>query len=134
MTRIVVHFAVPNAKRAVAATMDGLSGDPAEFPVELVAAPGGPASDWDALKGYDGVYYGASQRLVAEFLLPLLQSGYEKQTEVFYAAFDGETGEPVDTGDPERPGCNLPEWPSDATYEAFLVACGLAKVQLGEEP
>lgn len=129
VTRIRVHMAVPSSKRAVAATMAGLSGDPSEFSVPLVAENAGPASEWDAFKGYDGTYYGASQGLAVEVLIPLLQSGYENQTEVFYASFYEETGEPVDTGDAERPGCNLPTWPADATYDAFLVASGLSKVE-----
>lgn len=127
MSQICVHFAVPDAKRIVASTLQGMEGGIGNFSVELEAI-GGDAAAWATFKGYPPQFWGASQSLSTEFLLGLLEDGYEKQSEILYAAFHAGTGLPVQTGNPERPGCNLTTPPTGPSYEAFMAAAGLQKV------
>lgn len=124
--RIVVHFAVPQPKILIASQMNGLTGGVGNFSIELDAI-GGDALAWATFKGYPLKYWGASQAMVPAVLLPMLESGYELETEVLYAAFHEATGMPVETGNPERPGCNLTAWPQGPSYAAFTLAAGLVR-------
>ncbi len=122
MTRIVCHTAVPDAKRALAATMDGLSGLSQEYSVELQSIPGGASASWDTTNGYNGKWWGASQALAPEIAQPMLASGYALETESWFAAL-WEGGTLIQH--------NLPAAPADSSFEAFLVAAGLEKVVQG---
>lgn len=115
--RILCHFAVHDEKRPVAATMDELSGDPREFPISLVAI-GGDAAAWGTLKGYGTAGWGASQSLAPEVGQAMMQSGYQNQTEVFFALYFEDTLQPVPNG------CNLSAWPAGPSYADFLAAGG----------
>ena len=131
--RVIVHIAVPLPRVSAAADMDQLSGTPEEFSVELEAVEGGPAAEWSALQGYSTDWRGASQAFRPDIAVNLLVSGFTIRPEAFYAAFYEADGSPVDTGDPSMPGCNLPAWPADATYTAFLTAAGLRRVFVDPE-
>lgn len=122
MIRIVVHMAVPDAKRALAATMSGLSGLPAEHIIELSAIPSGASALWDAAKGYGGKWWGASQALSPDVAQPMLASGYALETESWFAAFWENTNTLVPNG------TNLDPPPSVSSFDAFLAASGLEKV------
>ncbi len=119
MTRVVCHTAVPDAKRALAATMEGLSGLPQEYSVELQSIPGGPSAAWDIANGYNGTWRGASQALAPEIAQPMLASGYALGTEGWFAAI-WEGGTLIQH--------NLPVAPADSSFEAFLAAAGLERV------
>jgi hypothetical protein len=120
--RIICHFAVHAERRSDAARMDRLSGDPREFPVPLVAV-GGDAAVWGTLKGYGTAGWGASQAVTPEGGQEMMQSGYEEQTEVFFACYFEDTLLPVPNG------CNLSAWPAGPSYAEFLAAGGWEKVQ-----
>jgi hypothetical protein len=120
MNRILVHIAVPNARRAVAGTMDGLSGQTSEFSVRLLATPGKPSAIWDGIKGYpSGRWWGASQGLAPAIAQTMLVSGEQKKTEAWFVAYDENTLAPLQT--------NCPAWPASATFAAFLdlIGCNL---------
>ena len=117
MSRYVVHMAVHAEKRAAAATMDGLEGGEANFSVPLQAI-GGDAATWGALKGYGTAGYGARLSVAEEVGQQMLASGYEGQTEVFFAIYFENTLEPVPSG------CNLSAWPAGPTFEEFLAGAG----------
>lgn len=122
MTRIVCRMAVPDAKRQLAATMDGLSSLPTEHSVELHAITGGPSAQWDSANGYSGKWWGASQALAPEIAQPMLASGYGLETESWFAAL-WEGGALIQH--------NLPVAPADSSFEAFLAAAGLERVVQG---
>ena len=124
VSRIIVHLAVPAEKRSLASTMDNLSGDPSEFSI-AAAAVGGDAAAWSAIKGYGGSYYLASQVLSRGVVQGMMADGYAKDTEVFYAAFDEASGQPV------QGGKNLTEWPANSTFEAFVAGGGWELTQTG---
>lgn len=119
VTRVLCHMAVPGAKRALAATMTGLSGLPQEHSVELHSVAGGASAAWDAANGYDGKWWGASQALAPEIAQPMLASGYGLETESWFAAL-WEGGTLIQH--------NLPTAPADSSFDAFLAAAGLEKV------
>lgn len=119
MTRILCHMAVPDAKRSLAATMDGLSGLPQEHSVQLQSIPGGASASWDATNSYNGTWWGASQSLAPEIAQPMLASGYGLGTEGWFAAL-WEGGTLIQH--------NLPGAPADSSFEAFLAAAGLERV------
>lgn len=119
MTRVVCHTAVPDAKRSLAATMDGLSGLPQEHSVQLQSIPGGASASWDATNSYNGTWWGASQALAPEIAQPMLASGYALETESWFAAL-WEGGTLIQH--------NLPVAPADSSFEAFLAAAGLERV------
>lgn len=124
--RIKVHLAVPQPKIIVASQMIGLEGGEGNFSIELNAI-GGDALAWANFKGYPAKYFGATQAMIPDVLLPMLESGYQLVAEVLYAAFYESTGLPVDTGNPERPGCNLTAWPAGPLYGDFILAAGLIR-------
>jgi hypothetical protein len=120
MNRILVHMAVPNARRATAGTMTGLSGSEMEFSVRLLATPGKPSAIWDGIKGYpSGRWWGASQPFAPEIAQTMLVSGDQKKCEAWYVAYDETTLTPLQT--------NCPAWPANATFTAFLdlIGCNL---------
>jgi len=119
MIRVVCHTAVPDAKRALAATMDGLSGLPQEHSVQLHSIPGGVSAAWDTTNSYNGTWWGASQALAPEIAQPMLASGYGLGTEGWFAAL-WEGGTLIQH--------NLPGAPADSSFEAFLAAAGLERV------
>lgn len=120
MIRVLVHLAVPDAMRAIAATMTGLSGLITEHSVELSAVEGGPSAAWDLQKGYAGVWWGASQYLETGIAQAMMTSGYMLGTESWFAARFEADGTLIDH--------NLPTPPADASWNAFLAAAGLAMV------
>ena len=120
MTRILVHMAVPDATRDLAATMTGLSGFPPEHSVKLVAIEGGPSAAWDAEQGYTGEWWGSSHRFADTIAQEMLISGYMLGTESWFAARFEADGTLIDH--------NLPQPPADASFAAFLAAAGLAMV------
>jgi len=118
---ILTHTAVPAAKRALAATTTGLSGNLAEHSVPLQAIPGGPAATWSAEQGRAGeAYYGASQRYAPAIANGMLISAQTLGTEGYFAGYSVDTGELV--------AYNTPEPPAGDTFDAFLVAAGLERV------
>lgn len=121
MTRVVIHTAVPDARRAIAATMTGLSGLPDEHSVQLISVPGGPSADWDAANSYSGTWWGASQALVQDVAQAMLASGYALATESWFTAVWEESGTLVQH--------NLPTAPADPSFGAFLAVCGLERVE-----
>jgi hypothetical protein len=120
MIRVLVHLAVPDATRAIAATMTGLSGLITEHSVELSAVAGGPSAVWDAQQGYAGIWWGASQHLETAIAQTMMTSGYMLGTESWFAARFETDGTLIDH--------NLPTPPADASFAAFLTAAGLAMV------
>lgn len=120
--RILCFMAVHAENREKAASMAELSGQPSEFSIPLVAI-GGDAAAWGILNGYGTACFGACQALSPEVGAKMKASGYQLQTEVFFALYFEDTLEPVPGG------CNLTSWPSAPTYEAFLAAGGWEKVQ-----
>ena len=124
MSRILVHMAIPNARRAVGGTMAGLSGSEREFSIRLLATPGKPSAIWDGVKGYpSGRWWGASQAFAPAIAQAMLVSGDQKKTEAWFAAYDAETLAPLQT--------NCPAWPANATFAAFLTLIGC---ELDPEP
>lgn len=121
MSRILVHMAVPDAKRELAATMSGLSGYTQEHSVECNTVPAGPSAQWDAAQTYSGVWWAASQAFAPEIAQEMLQSGYMLGTESWFAAFDEDSGTLLQH--------NMPSPPADASFEAFLAAAGLVRVE-----
>jgi hypothetical protein len=124
MSRVLVHMAVPGAKRQLAATMAGLSGLPTEHSVECEAVPGGASAQWDTAQGYDGTWWAASQAFAPAIAQSMLQSGYMLGTESWFVARFEDNGTLIDH--------NLPVPPVDASFDAFLVAAGLARVEPNE--
>jgi hypothetical protein len=120
--RIICHMAVHAEKRAAAAQMDELSGNPSEFSIPLVAV-GGDAVAWGTLKGYGTAGFGASQALSQAVGQAMMVSGYQEKTEVSFALYFEDTLQPVPNG------CNLSVWPTGPTYDEFLTAGGWNKVQ-----
>lgn len=120
MTRVLVHMAVPDAKRALAATMTGLSGNPVEHSVECNTVEGGPSAAWDAANGYDGKWWAASQPFAPVIAQTMLASGYALETESWFVARYEDDGTLIDH--------NLPTAPADASFDAFLTAAGLERV------
>lgn len=117
MSRFIVHMACPYARLAVANALAGLSGREDEHSIRLQSLPGKPAATWDGIKGYpQGRWQGASQRLEASFVQAMLNDGVSKKPESYYVAWDEETGAQVDT--------NLPAWPANTTFAAFLTVLG----------
>ena len=115
--RILVHIAVPNARRAVAGTMDGLSGSEAEFSVRLKAIPGQPSAIWDGIKGYPtGRWWGASQALAPAIAQTMFVSGDQKKCEAWFVAYDEDTLTLLDT--------NCPAAPANPSFAAFLALIG----------
>ena len=121
MIRVLVHMACPEALRAIAATMAGLSGLIEEHSVELQAIPGGPSAEWDALQGYSGTWYGASQPFSAPIAQGMLESGYILGTQSWFVAIWEESGTLVQH--------NLTTAPANPSWAAFLAAAGLQKVE-----
>lgn len=120
MSRILIHTAVPGAKRAIAAEMTHLSGDPREHIVECNAIPGGPSATWDASHGYNGKWWAASQALAPAIAQDMLASGYMLGTESWFVAIYETSGQLIQH--------NLPGAPANSSFDAFLAACGLSKV------
>lgn len=118
--RVVVHMAVPDARRAAAAEMSHLSGNLTEHSVELQSVAGGPSALWDADHGYGGKWWGASQAFAAAIAQDMLTSGYVLGTESWFAAVWEEGGSLIQH--------NLPTAPVDPSFEAFLTAAGLERV------
>ena len=119
MNRLIVHMAVPEPRRQVAATMTGLSGAIQEFSIKLTTVPGG-ASDIDDLNsGYSrpSPWWGASQPISQEICTLMKQSAYELQAGAWYSAFEEQTGNYVEG--------NTPIAPSDSSFQAFLASVGL---------
>lgn len=127
MSRVLIHTAVPDARRAIAATMAGLSGNPAEHSVELHAIPGGQSALWDSANSYNGKWWGASQALAATIAQAMLMSGYILGTESWYVAYWEDTGELI-TGGPDTVPFNTPTQPANTSFDAFLSAIGCEKV------
>ena len=123
MSRVLVHMAVPDAKRALAATMSGLSGNLIEHSVECSTTPGGPSALWDASQGYSGKWWAASQAFAPEIAQAMLASGYSLATESWFIARFEDNGTLIDH--------NLPSPPNDSTFESFLTAAGLVRVANG---
>lgn len=123
MSRILVHTAVPDAKREIAADMSHLSGNPNEHSVECTAIPGGPSALWDASKGYNGKWWGASQAYAPQIAQDMLASGYMLGTESWFVAIYETGGQLIQH--------NLPGAPADSSFSAFLAACGLERVVQG---
>lgn len=119
--RVIVHMAVPGAKRALAATMAWLSGLVTEHSIPLITTPGGPSFLWDTEKGYSGDWWGASQALAPGIAQAMLTSGYMLGTESWFAAFDEDSETLLQH--------NLPNPPANASFEAFLAAAGLSRVE-----
>lgn len=117
MSRILIHTACPDTKRATAGTMAGLSGLPEEHSVECNAIPGGPSALWDTGHGYGGKWWAASQALAPAIAQGMLTSGYILGTESWFVALYEVGGTLIQH--------NLPSAPTDATFDAFLVAAGL---------
>lgn len=123
MSRILIHTAVPDAKRAVAATMSGLSGQPEEHSVECNAIPAGASALWDADHGYGGKWWAASQALAPQIAQGMLTSGYILGTESWFVALYETGGMLIQH--------NLPNPPADSSFGAFLAAAGLERVVQG---
>lgn len=123
MNRILVHTAVPNARREIAANMAHLSGNPSEHSVECTAIPGGPSAEWDAAHSYSGKWWAASQGLAPQIAQDMLTSGYMLGTESWFVAIYESNGQLIQH--------NLPGDPADSSFDAFLAACGLSKVVQG---
>jgi hypothetical protein len=124
MTRLLVHMAIPASRLSVAKSVDGLSGLDDEYNTLLQSIDGEPAATWDDVKGYtSGHWLGASQSLSADFLQPFLADSQAKKTEAFFVAYliDGEKLVPYMTNFPDE------TFPTDATFEAFLVKFGLER-------
>lgn len=119
MSRILVHMACPNAKRALAATMDGLSGLTEEHSVRLTAVPSGASDLWDTEHGYNGIWWGASQPFAASVAQAMLASGFGLGTESWFVAYDETTGTLLQH--------NLPAPPANVTFDAFIAAAGLSR-------
>lgn len=129
VSRVIVHVAVPAAKRALAGTMAGLSGNVTEHSVELHAIDGGPSALWSESQDRAGEsWWGASQAFAATIAQAMLASGYIKGTESWYVAFWEDTGELI-SGGPETIPLNTPEQPSDTSFGAFLAAIGCERVE-----
>lgn len=122
MSRLVVHMAVPGPRREIAATMTGLTGVPEEFSVPLETIPGGVSDLWDKQVGYPlpGKYWGASQALAQEICVAMQTSEAAPAADAWFCAVVEETNEIFQT--------NVPEL-TDPTFEGFLEACGLVKVE-----
>lgn len=125
MSRILIHTAVPDVKRTIAANMSGLSGLPQEHSVECNAIPGGPSALWDTDHGYAGKWWSASQALAPDIASGMLTSGYVLGTESWFVAYFEGTETIVPSG------TNIDPPPSNATFAAFLAAIGVSKVQTG---
>ena len=124
MSRIIVHMACPFARLAVANSLAGLSGKSDEHKIRLQSIPGKPAAIWDGVKGYpQGRWQGASQALTPEFVQTMLGDGLSKKPESFYVSYWEDDLKPVEGG------TNCPAWPTDASFEAFLVLLGLEVVE-----
>jgi hypothetical protein len=121
MIRIILHTACPDTKRAIAAQMDGLSGLPQEHAIPLASVAGGPSAAWDAEQGYSGQWWGASQRMEVTIASDMLASGYMLGTESWFVARWEEGGSLIDH--------NLPNPPENASFDAFLAAAGLERVE-----
>lgn len=117
MSRVLCFIALPDAKRASAASMTFLSGNPKEFNIPLLAIPGGPSAEWDALQGYGGNWWGAFQFLAPEVAQAMLTSGYELEAESWFAAFWEVGGGIINH--------NLPSPPAEPTFASFIAAAGL---------
>lgn len=113
-------MAVPDSKRALAATMAGLSGNPLEHSIPLRAVAGGPSAAWDTTNAYNGNWWGASQAFESGIAQSMLASGYSLETESWFAAFFEADGTLINH--------NLPSPPADASFASFLTAAGLEKV------
>lgn len=125
MSRVVVFTAVPAAKRALAAQMAGLSGNETEHSVELHAIEGGPSALWSASQGRAGEkWWGAEQAFAPQIASEMLTSGYMLGTEGYFAAYMEDTGEPA-----PYPSHNLPAPPTEPTFEEFLTAAGLQRIE-----
>ena len=120
MSRILIHTAVPDAKRAIAATMTHLSGNITEHSVECNAIPNGPSALWDAQQNYNGVWWAASQGLNPAIAQDMLTSGYMLGTEAWFIAVYESGGQLIQH--------NLPSEPANSSFDAFLAACGLERV------
>lgn len=125
--RVLIHTAVPAEKAELAATMAGLSGDPAEHSIELRAIPGGPADQWNQIRGYAGPWRAASQCLAATIAQAMLISAYMKGTEGYYVAYWEDTGELI-SGGPETVPFNTPTQPADTSFAAFTESIGCERV------
>lgn len=120
MNRVLIHTAVPDAKRAIAANMAHLSGNPQEHVVECTAIPAGPSESWDMEHGYNGKWWAASQSFAPQIAQDMLASGYALGTESWFVAVYEDGGTLIQH--------NLPSPPADNSFEAFLAAAGLSKV------
>jgi len=122
MNRLIVHMAVPAPRREIAATMTGLTGVPEEFSIELDTVPGGLSDQWDKQVGYPvpGKYWGASQALAQEICVAMQTSEAAPAADAWFCAVFEDTGDIFQT--------NVPGL-TDPTFEGFLAACGLVRVE-----
>ena len=117
MARLQVHLAVPDSKRAIAATMTHLSGLVTEHSIRLTAIPGSPSAEWNAANGQGLVWWGASQGLEDWVASDMMTSAFEKGTQSWFAALWTQDGQLVQH--------NLPQPPDNPSFAAFLQAAGL---------
>lgn len=125
MNRYLIHTACPDARRTVANNLAGLTGRIDEHSIPLTATPGGGAAAWDTAQGYAGQWWGASQGLAPGIAGQMLYDGQIKTTQSFYAAFDESSGVLLQHNCTDANGDLVA--PANATFEAFLAACGLAR-------
>jgi len=124
MNRLIVHMAVPAPRREIAATMTGLTGVPEEFSIELDTIEEGISDNWDKQAGYPlpGKYWGASQALAQEICVAMQSSEAAPAADAWFCAVVEDTGDIFQT--------NVPGL-TDPTFDGFLAACGLVKVESG---
>jgi hypothetical protein len=122
MSRLIVHMAVPEPRREVASTMDGLTGVPEEFSVPLETIPDGVSDLWDKQVGYPlpGKYWGASQALAQEICVAMQTSEAAPAADAWFCAVVEDTGDIFQTN---VPGLVV------GTWEAFLAAAGLKVIE-----
>lgn len=122
MVRLKVHLAVPDEKRAIAATMTHLSGLVTEHSIKLLATPGSPSAAWNAANGQSATWWGASQGLAVGIAQDMMSSGYQIGTQSWFAALYDESGNLIQH--------NLPEAPANASFEAFIAVAGLVRAEV----
>ena len=113
-----MHLAVPDSKRAIAATMTHLSGLVTEHSIKLIAIPGMASDAWNAANGQTSDWWGASQGLEDWVANDMMESALEMGTESWFAALWTQDGQLVQH--------NLPQPPDNPSFAAFLQAAGLA--------
>ena len=120
MDRVLIHLAVPESKRATAATMTGLSGLISEHAIDLLAQAGGPSAAWNIENGQTFRWWGASQWIRPDIAQGMLASGQQLQTQSWFSAIWSADGQLLQH--------NLPAPPRDADFSTFLAVAGLEMV------